>query len=77
MDKVELQKLIGRRIKELRLEKGISQQMLASICDYDKSNMARIEAGRSNVTIGTILKLCNALEVSLYDFFDHENFKNF
>lgn len=74
MDKIEFQKLIGRRIKEIRLKKDVPQQRLASECDFDKSNMARIEAGRSNITIGTLNKVCNALEITHYYFFDHPDF---
>ena len=74
MDKIEFQRLIGSRIKELRLEKEVPQQRLASDCDFDKSNMARIEAGRSNITIGTLNKVCNALEITHFQFFDHPDF---
>ena len=69
MDKKELQRVIGLRIKEVRLNKSMTQQGLASICDYEKSNMARIEAGRTNITIWTLFKLCEALEVTLEEFF--------
>ena len=74
MEKIEFQKLVGHRIKEIRLEKDIPQQRLASDCDFDKSNMARIEAGRSNITIGTLLKVCKALEVTPHQFFNHSDF---
>ena len=36
--------------------------------------MARIEAGRSNITIGTLNKVCNALEITHFQFFDHPDF---
>ena len=75
MEKIEFQKLVGCRIRELRLEKEVPQQRLASECDFDKSNMARIEAGRSNITIGTLNKICNALEVPMSNFFDHPDFR--
>ena len=74
MDKKEFQIQVGSRIRELRLEKEISQQRLASECDFDKSNMARIEAGRSNITIGTLNKIVLALDVSLHQFFNKKDF---
>jgi len=74
MDKIDFQRLVGRRIKEIRSEKDIPQQRLASECDFDKSNMARIEAGRSNITIGTLLKVFKALEVTPNQFFNHPDF---
>jgi len=58
---------IGLKIKELREEKNISQQDLAAACNFEKSNMSRIEAGRTNLTIGTLLKICEALNAKLND----------
>lgn len=67
MDKSELQEKIGQRIKELREAKGISQQELASLCDFEKSNMSRLEAGGTNPTIYTLFKISKALSVKLLD----------
>jgi len=61
---------IGMNIRKIREEKNISQQDLAAVCNFEKSNMSRIEAGRSNLTIGTLLKICEALQVKLVDVVD-------
>jgi len=61
---------IGMNIRKIRSEKNISQQDLAAICNFEKSNMSRIEAGRSNLTIGTLLKICEVLQVKLADVVD-------
>ena len=58
---------IGRRIAQLRTERGISQQDLAARCNFEKSNMSRIEAGRTNLTVKTMCIICNALCVNLRD----------
>ena len=63
---------IGRRIVQLRTEQGISQQDLAARCNFEKSNMSRIEYGRSNVTVGTLLTISRALGVRLRDLVDVE-----
>ena len=63
---------IGMNIKELREEKNISQQDLAAACNFEKSSMCRIEAGRTNLTIGTLLKICEALNVKLNEIVDIE-----
>lgn len=65
MEKPDLQLLIGKRIKFLREQRGISQQELAYICDFEKSNMSRLEAGRTNPTIFTLYKISEALSVPL------------
>ena len=66
----QLQQKIGNRIRELRESKGISQQNLAAVCDFEKANMSRIEAGRTNPTISTLYKISQALETTISDLVD-------
>lgn len=63
---------IGRRIVQIRTERGISQQDLAARCNFEKSNMSRIEYGRTNMTLGTLLTISRALGVKLRDLVDVE-----
>lgn len=63
---------IGDKIKEIRFEKGISQQDLAAKCNFEKANMSRIEAGRTNLTIKNAYKISLALGVRLKDLLDVE-----
>lgn len=55
------------RIRELRREKRLTVQELAYRCDMERSNLSRIEAGRTNLTVKTMCIICNALNVSLRD----------
>lgn len=70
MDNTRLYITIGNRIKQIREEKGISQQDLAAKCDFEKSNMSRIEAGRTNLTIKTAYKISTALGIKLSELLD-------
>ena len=70
MDKASIQTKVGIRIKTLREEKKISQQELASLCDFEKSNMSRLEAGNTNPTLYTLFKICIALDISLPELFE-------
>ena len=63
-DKALLEK-VGNRIKEIRESKNITQQELAARCDYEKSNMSRIESGNTNPTLLTLYKICTSLDISL------------
>ena len=63
-------KNIGARIKEIRESKGISQQSLADACNFEKSNMSRIEAGRTNLTVRTLYKISQALGIKLSELVD-------
>ncbi len=68
----QLQQKIGNRIRDLRESKGISQQNLAAICNFEKANLSRIEAGRTNPTISTLYKISQALEISIAEIVDVE-----
>ncbi|MFI3321617.1 MAG: helix-turn-helix transcriptional regulator [Rikenellaceae bacterium] len=65
----QILKEIGENIKKLRKARGISQQQLADLCDFETSNMSRIEAGKSNFTISTLNKIAIALDVPLINLF--------
>ena len=68
----QLQQKIGQRIRELRESKGISQQNLAAVCNFEKANLSRIEAGRTNPTISTLYKISQALEITISELVDVE-----
>ncbi|WP_433816156.1 helix-turn-helix transcriptional regulator [Flavobacterium johnsoniae] len=65
-------KLLAKRLKEIRLEKGISQEELAYRSEITLSQIARIETVRTNPTVSTIFKFARALEVPLKDLFNFE-----
>lgn len=60
---------LGKKIKEIRLLKKLSQTEIAYRCGFDKSNYNTIESGKRNVTICSLLKIAKALDVSLIDLF--------
>lgn len=72
MTSLELSKILGDRIRKLREERNISQQNLAELCNVEKSNMARIEAGRTNPTLHTMFKISSALKITLAELVDFD-----
>ena len=70
MTKETLQKNIGLRIKQLRLQKDISQQDLAAQCNFEKSNMSRLEAGNVNPSAYTLLKIAKSLNIEIKEILD-------
>jgi len=72
MTSLELSKILGDRIRKLREERNISQQNLAELCNVEKSNMARIEAGRTNPTLHTMYKISSALKITLAELVDFD-----
>ena len=67
MDYQDEIRYISARIKELRKERMLTVQELADRCDMERSNLSRIEAGRTNLTIKTMCIICNALNITLRD----------
>lgn len=65
MTKDELKRNIGKRIIELRTRKGWSQSDLARACNKDRQAMEKLENGKVNPTIYSLLEISKALEVSL------------
>lgn len=72
VDKKELQIAIGKRIRDLRELKNISQVDLAYACNFEKSNLSRIESGRTSPNIYTLYTIANKLEVELSELFQFE-----
>jgi transcriptional regulator with XRE-family HTH domain len=69
--KLVLQK-IGLKIRELRTTKNLSLVEFSDKLDIEYNNLIRIEKGRTNLTIGTLLKICEALDVNLSSVVDVE-----
>ncbi|TWC49157.1 helix-turn-helix protein [Pseudomonas sp. SJZ080] len=59
-----LAKDLGRKIRQARKEKGLSQDVLALICRVDRSYMGRIERGEVNITIEKLYQIAESLECS-------------
>lgn len=62
-------KNIGKNIKRIRKEIGITQVELGYRCDFERPSVNRIEAGNTNPTALTLKKIAEALEVPVEDFF--------
>lgn len=55
-------KKVGLRIKTLRKERGMTQFDLAIKSDMEENALQRIEAGRTNPTLKTLLKITKGLD---------------
>lgn len=66
----DLLKAIGSRIRDLRLQRNISQESLAYEADIPISQIGRIERGEINPTISTLYVISIALQVTLKDIID-------
>ncbi len=58
-------KAVGRRIRELRKQKGWSQEHLADEADVHRTYMWGIEAGRRNPSLKHLTRIADALDVPI------------
>lgn len=66
---MDIQKKFGERVREIRHQKGLSQEALAFDASLDRTYMTSVENGRRNISIKNIEKIIKALGVSFEDFF--------
>lgn len=55
----------GKRVREVRKAKGISQEKLAEMAGIDRSYMGNIERGEKNITLKKIYEICDALQIDI------------
>ncbi len=73
MDKAnerEIKIKFGKRLRELRLAKGLSQEDLAFNCSLDRTYIGGIERGERNISLINIHKIAAALNISPKEFFN-------
>ena len=62
-------KKLGSKIRSQRNERKISLNQLADQFGFEKSSISKLENGKSNSTILTLMKLSHALNVPMERFF--------
>ena len=70
MDEIEFYKLLGKRIKTLRENAYLTQEKLAEKVGISLDYLGKIEVSINKPGIKTILKLANALDIPIKEFFE-------
>lgn len=65
----DLLKQFGLRVKELRLKAGLSQEKFALQIGMDRTYFSSVEAGKRNLSIHNIKKICDGFNITLSEFF--------
>jgi len=60
-----LQRSLGRRIRELRSKHGWTQEQFAEFCGVHRTYLGHVERGEKNVSLSTVLRVANALGVRI------------
>lgn len=66
----DVKRLIGDRIRQLRKEKGLSQEKLGYESELHCTHIGSIERGQKNFSIDTLIKIAKGLNVEVADLFN-------
>lgn len=68
---IELMRAIGCKLRQIRKQCGLSQE---KVLFRTGIYLNRIENGRSNISVSTLITLCTAYGITLHDFFKSLNY---
>ena len=61
---------IGKKIKDLRIQKNLTQEELADRCELSKGFISQLERDLTSPSIATLIDILQCLGTDLKDFFD-------
>jgi len=73
MNKPAQLELVGRKIRQLRRQRKLTQVELADRIGVHQSDLSRMEQGEYKVGLDTLLKILGTFDLSIGDFFDEGN----
>ena len=60
----------GKKIREVRIKRGLSQEALADIANVHRTYIGMVERAEKNITLVNIQKLSKALKIDINELFD-------
>ena len=64
---------VGARITSLREQQNLTTNRLANLCGLSQSFLRAVELGQKGITVNNLELVCQALQISLAEFFSTEN----
>ncbi len=69
--------LVGRKLRQLRKERKLTQSQLAKRIGIQQSDLSRMEQGRYRVSLDTLFRILAEFDISLAEFFDEGQAESF
>ena len=69
LDEIELIKSVGKKIRDARILKGLTQATLSYDANIPKNQVGKIERGEISTSITTLFKICKALNIQIHELF--------
>lgn len=70
MNKENINVLFGKRVRQLRMRKGLSQEELGYEAGLHRTYIGQIERAEKNITLKNIAKIAKELGVNISELFD-------
>ena len=64
---------VGKRLLELRNRCWLTQNGLADKAGVSQTHLRRVELGQADITVGHLQLLCDAMNISIQEFFNVDN----
>lgn len=74
-DAMTIKKLLGKKIRNLRVKKGLTQEKLAEMIGISQRSLSGIEIGENFLTAETLDKVINSLGIGIDELFTIEHMK--
>lgn len=65
----EIRKTVGKQIRKIRKNKGLTQEKLGERADLCYKFLGEVERGNSNISLDSLVKISKALEIEIGDLF--------
>lgn len=69
---LDIIKVFGTNVRKYRLEKGVSQEKFAEMCNLHRTYISDIERFQRSISLDNIQKIADALEIDTYKLFIQE-----
>ena len=73
VDTIDIKQLLGKRIKELRIQRGYTQEYLSEQIGIGQRNLSKVECGTNFVTAETLSKIIKTLNIEAKELFDFKH----
>jgi transcriptional regulator with XRE-family HTH domain len=70
LKKEDFKVLFGKKLEQLRIQQNLTYRSMAERCDVDSSDISKIEKGKVDIRLNTILELSKGLNIHPKELFD-------
>ena len=64
---------LGKRISEIRIKKGLTQEKLADMVNYSANHIAKLESARTNPSFELLVEIAKAMNIPTKELFDFDD----